>query len=275
MSMRDPVNPSAMRVAAVCPCAVAAALLAACVEPTEINEEPDLGTLGSELGNFPDLSPSRTQIVSALAGGCIGFQPGLPPGLAHLAKQLPCDTTTEQRFRFETMASGDFRIHSDLFPSWCLDVPFSNISSGQDLQFFDCHQGSNQSWTVNVVDATHATISPASNPALCLDIENASTGIANIQLFGCGSPPAANRLWRFRTLTGTRTGPACSGNITIAGVTLLPGQAGSIPVGSGNITGTCASVTLPTFSITCPTATNRVIAARNGISSFPISCFRE
>jgi hypothetical protein len=258
---------------------LSALLATACVDPLDGADEPELATEVSALGNFPDLSPYAVEVTSANGGGCMDLPGGLPAGSVLWLQQFPCHGGANQRLRFEQVTSGVYRIRSAYDSNLCLDIPSGNTVSGQDIQFFPCHTGINQRWTVSALNASFGVIRPAASSGLCLDVENASTGVAKIQLTPCGSPVPANRQWRFRTYLGNTTAPSCTGNVTIAGTTLLPTLAASFPVGSGNIAGTCNSVTNSTFTLTCPANTNWMVANRNtinaGTAAFPIACFRQ
>ncbi len=255
--------------------------LAACVDPSGVADEPELelATAVSELGNFPDLSPQQVEVTSANGGGCMDLPGGLPAGSALWLQQFPCHGGANQRLRFQQLAGGVFAIRSAHDSNLCLDVPWGNNAAGQDVQFFPCHFGPAQQWTVSAYNASHGVIKPAGNSSLCLDVENASTGVAKIQLFGCGSPVAANRLWRFRTYLGNATGQACTGNVTIAGNTLVPGVVTKFAVPQGNIASTCNAVPATTIPLWCPWNTNYMVANRNtvnfGTAQFPIACFRQ
>lgn len=239
---------------------------------------PNTDTAVSELGNFPDLSPLTVEVTSANGGGCMDLPGGLPAGSVLWLQQFPCHGGVNQRLRFESMGDGTFRIHSALDPNLCLDVPFATVS-GQDVQFFACHLGANQRWTVGAVNASFGAIRPASNAGLCLDVENGSTGVAKIQVSDCGNPIAANRLWRFRTFRGQVTAPACTGNVQMAGINLIPGIVTKFNTANGTLTGTCNAVPVTTFTRFCPADTNYAIANRNtinaGTAAFPIACFRQ
>jgi hypothetical protein len=252
--------------------------LAACVGPDAAGD-PELATETSELGNFPDLSPQATEVTSANGGGCMDLPLGLPAGSVLWLQQYPCNGGSNQRLRFEQVGSGVFRIHSAWDNNLCLDVPSGNYASGQDVQFFPCHSGQNQRWAVSVYSATHGVIKPEANNGLCLDVENASTGAAKIQLYGCGSPVPANRLWKFRTYLGNTTGQSCTGNVTINGNTLIPGLVATFSVPSGSVTSTCNAIPMTSFALTCPWNTNYMVANRNtanaGTAAFPIACFRQ
>jgi hypothetical protein len=229
------------------------------------------------LGNVPDVGLFQVQVTSAHSPSACMDLPGSGTGPApYWLQQYPCNDGDNQRLRFEDMGGGQFRIHSAANNNLCLDVPIpSGVVSGQDVQFYNCHNGSNQRWTVAANDATYGVIHPAADSNLCLDVEDAATGIAKIQLYGCGSPVAANRLWKFRTLIATSQGRPCTGNVTIGTTTVLPGEF-KMFAASGHSSVTCASAGALPYSLNCGATANWMIVNRgNGTGRFPITCFQQ
>lgn len=245
-------------------------------------EDPALGSSASALGT-PDPIPAHTQVASlnGTPGGCWDLPLGLPAGQPLFLQQFPCNAGDNQRWRFEPINTGVFRIHSSHDNSLCLDIPNANAATNQVLQLFPCHNGNNQLWFVspNGSSTTSSIIRPILNLFLCIDVTN---GVANnqasIQLFGCHG--GANQAWKFRTWLGTDGSVAgCNNNVRFGagGPLVSPGGVNSFAVSGGAVETLCPD-TLPfgRDTVGCPSSTNWMVAdRRNGTGSYPVACFRQ
>jgi hypothetical protein len=85
----------------------------------------------------------------------------------------------------------------------CLDIPFGNAYSGQNVNYYPCHYGPSQQFRISGWDAGYGmswvTITPASNPNVCFDIRGGTTfGGEHLQLFTCkalGGASAQNQIF--------------------------------------------------------------------------------
>ena len=89
---------------------------------------------------------------------------------------IPCNAGSNQRWRFEQINTGVFRIHSSWNFGYCLDLPSGNAVSGQDVQLYPCNSGNNQLWFVSA-SGSEITLSDGERKRQDLRIGTAATTI--------------------------------------------------------------------------------------------------
>lgn len=80
----------------------------------------------------------------------------------------------------------------------CLDIPWGEAFSGQVVNYFQCHTGTAQQFTITAWlhptadSGSWAMIRPVSNSSVCLDMRGATTnGGEHLQLLACKAPNSA------------------------------------------------------------------------------------
>lgn len=225
--------------------------------------------------------PGVETMVTSMNTPSTGQNPGCwdtsPSGSPRTFQQYPCHARDNQRWVFETVGSF-FRIHSADDDDLCVDVPNSNMTSGQDLQLFPCHSGANQLWGLASVDGQSASIRPALDDTLCMNVENAIvTGQSRIQIYTCTD--AINERWRFHDYLDDDTIGGCSGSVRFYSTqhapssVVGPGGVGNYPV-TTNKPDTLCSSDFDHELVNCPSGTDWIVADRlGGTGSFKVRCF--
>ncbi|MEO8705102.1 MAG: RICIN domain-containing protein [Kofleriaceae bacterium] len=251
--------------------AFATVLIAGCLD--DAGEDFDVDESESSLPQGPVVQ------ISTDLGGLCWDMPQQPAG-PFMLQQYPCHAGQAQRWSVSAAAAGipvTIRLANDNFA--CVDVPNSNIVSGQDLQVAFCNGGNNQKWVLEP-NGPFSIIHPVTNSSLCVDIEWAATTIARVQLHSCNGQQ--NQRFRFRTILKEVTMPACAGDVRVGqlinngniinATNVAPGTRVSRPeVNAGS---QCMGG--PITSVGCPANTNVIILDRaQGAGAFPLVCFRE
>lgn len=256
------------------------------LDPSDLVDED--GDADEDLVEFRWSTPLANidTMVTSLNAPANGQNPGCwdtsPSGSVRPFQQYPCHARNNQRWRFEAVAGGAFRIHSADDDDLCVDVPGFNFVSGQNLQLFPCNSGINQRWRVFTrPDGVSATIRPAATSSLCMDVENAVvTGQAALQIFTCkntSSSGSKNQAWRFHDYLDDDTVGGCNGPVRVFSATP------SVVVGAGGVANfpvthhrpdTLCSADFDHELIQCPSGTDWIVTDRlNGTGSFKVRCF--
>jgi hypothetical protein len=255
------------------------ALSSACVDLDDAAvETPDLGT-AEQLSAIPDPFPAHLQVGNLNSnglgnGGCLDLPlgAGTPVGL----QQFPCNSGDNQRWRFEPVGTGVFRIHSSRNFNLCLDAP--NIGSEQLVQVAACNTSNNQLWFVEqVLNPYGARIKPILHIGLCLDVQwGVQREQAPIWLYTCTNSGPANLAQRFtfRTHRGNVSANSCGGILYVGGVgAVSPGNVMNSSVAAGTVIDYKCGLNGSWKQVSIPNWTNFVTIDRRSGGSIPISCF--
>ena len=107
--------------------------------------------------------------------------------------------------------------------SVCLDIPYGNAYSTQDVNYYPCHYGPSQQFVLAAWDAgfgeSWVQVRPVSNSSVCFDIRGGTTfGGEHLQLYTCkalSGASAENQIFLLPPVNSPGAGTALAGTICV------------------------------------------------------------
>lgn len=105
-------------------------------------------------------------------------------------RQLDCNGSAGQRYRFVNVGSGLYEIHAAITER-CLDVSGASPNNGAEVQQYLCNHGLAQRWLARSTGNGMFQLMPQTGANRCLDINGGSAEVgASVQQWACNGTPA-------------------------------------------------------------------------------------